>query len=236
MDDFVVPAGERWRVRTLRFAGTQRQNAGTESTAFAFVSAVARAYSVDPRVDGGASVIGGDFSTNRLLASSAFANAYRISRSSTNPLDRSNPIFNVDVDAGFLPELGAGQYWIEYGAAGDPTRTSVASTFPVTPLPAVLNGSQWFSGAYQVAANQLLEAPFQLIGVKACGPADIAGPGPSVGLDGELTADDIIQFIAWFTSGDTRADIAGPGPSEGPDGELTADDVILFISRFTTGC
>ncbi len=66
--------------------------------------------------------------------------------------------------------------------------------------------------------------------------SDIAGPGPSVGPDGELTADDIILFISWFTSGNTQADIASPGPTAGADGEFTADDVILFISRFTNGC
>jgi hypothetical protein len=57
-----------------------------------------------------------------------------------------------------------------------------------------------------------------------------------VGSDGELTADDIIFFVSWFTNGDTRADIAGAGPTAGADGELTADDIILFISRFTAGC
>jgi hypothetical protein len=73
-------------------------------------------------------------------------------------------------------------------------------------------------------------------GVCTCGPSDIAGPGPTVGPDGELTADDIILFISWFTASDTRADVASPGPVAGPDGELTADDVILFINRFTAGC
>jgi hypothetical protein len=72
--------------------------------------------------------------------------------------------------------------------------------------------------------------------VTPCGQADIAGPGPSVGFDGELTADDIILFINWFTSGDSRADVAGPGPSVGSDGEFTADDIILFINWFTFGC
>jgi hypothetical protein len=69
-----------------------------------------------------------------------------------------------------------------------------------------------------------------------CGPSDIASPGPTPGADGELTADDVIQFISWFTASDANADIAGPGPTPGPDGEFTADDVILFIGRFTTGC
>jgi hypothetical protein len=71
---------------------------------------------------------------------------------------------------------------------------------------------------------------------RGCTASDVAGPGPSVGPDNELTADDIILFIGWFTGGDLRADVAGPGPSAGSDGELTADDIILFINRFTTGC
>jgi hypothetical protein len=67
--------------------------------------------------------------------------------------------------------------------------------------------------------------------------SDIAGPGPTAGADGELTADDIILFINAFTANNlTIADIAGPGPSVGADGELTADDIILFITRFTAGC
>jgi hypothetical protein len=70
----------------------------------------------------------------------------------------------------------------------------------------------------------------------ACNPADIAGPGPTVNADGELTADDVILFISWFTASDARADIASPGPTAGADGEFTADDIILFISRFTAGC
>jgi hypothetical protein len=69
-----------------------------------------------------------------------------------------------------------------------------------------------------------------------CGAADIASPGPVVGADGELTADDVLQFISWFTAGDARADIAVPGPAAGSDGEFTADDILLFIGRFTAGC
>jgi uncharacterized repeat protein (TIGR01451 family) len=83
--------------------------------------------------------------------------------------------------------------------------------------------------------------PAVVVGPTPCGPSDIAGPGPSAGADGELTADDIIFFISNFTSNNlVVADIAGPGPTPGADGELTADDIILFINRFTqfttSGC
>jgi hypothetical protein len=85
------------------------------------------------------------------------------------------------------------------------------------------------------AGTSTYTANSSLVRVRAC-PPDVAGPGPTVGRDGELTADDIIQFINWFTSGDGRADVAGPGPSRGSDGEFTADDIIQFVSDFTQGC
>jgi 3',5'-cyclic AMP phosphodiesterase CpdA len=71
-----------------------------------------------------------------------------------------------------------------------------------------------------------------------CGPSDVAGPGLSVGFDGELTADDIMVFISWFASNDPRADVAGQGKVTQPDGEFTADDILVFVTRFinSAGC
>lgn len=70
----------------------------------------------------------------------------------------------------------------------------------------------------------------------ACGESDIAGPGQSVGFDGELTADDIIVYLNGFFAGDPVADVAGPGQSTELDGDLTADDIIVFLNRFFAGC
>jgi hypothetical protein len=70
----------------------------------------------------------------------------------------------------------------------------------------------------------------------SCGLGDVAGPGQVPQPDNELTADDIIVFISWFTGRDPRADIAGGGLFGGGDGEFTADDVVLFVQRFTRGC
>jgi hypothetical protein len=75
-----------------------------------------------------------------------------------------------------------------------------------------------------------------LFGPVACTPSDVAGPGQTVGADGQLTADDIIVFVGWFFAADARADIAGSGQSVGADGQFTADDLILFINRFFAGC
>jgi hypothetical protein len=107
--------------------------------------------------------------------------------------------------------------------------------FPVT-NPALLGRSVPFTILLQHMGWDLRVDLDSVRTIPRCSTADIAGPGPTSGFDGELTADDIIQFVSWFTSGDTRADIAGPGPVDGPDAELTADDLILFINRFSAGC
>jgi GH15 family glucan-1,4-alpha-glucosidase len=66
--------------------------------------------------------------------------------------------------------------------------------------------------------------------------ADVAGPGQSIGGDGQFTADDIIVFINWFFANDARADIAGAGQTPVADGQFTADDIIVFINLFFAGC
>jgi len=72
--------------------------------------------------------------------------------------------------------------------------------------------------------------------VVACGASDIAGPGQSLGFDGELTADDIIVYLNAFFAGDPIADVAGPGQDPNADMEFTADDIIVFLNRFFAGC
>lgn len=69
-----------------------------------------------------------------------------------------------------------------------------------------------------------------------CGRADVAGGTLGWGADGELTAEDIVEFVAWFSAGDRRADIAGPGGMRERDGELTADDLVAFCAAFVEGC
>jgi hypothetical protein len=65
---------------------------------------------------------------------------------------------------------------------------------------------------------------------------DVASPGPRVGADGQVTADDVQVFVNWFVNGDPRADLAGAGQTNPalarPDGALTSDDLIVFIAAF----
>jgi hypothetical protein len=65
--------------------------------------------------------------------------------------------------------------------------------------------------------------------------ADAAGPGQSLGADGQYTADDIIVYLNWFFASDPRADVSGPGQSPRVDQQLTADDIIVFLNAFFAG-
>lgn len=69
-----------------------------------------------------------------------------------------------------------------------------------------------------------------------CSLSDVAGPNQLMVADGELTADDIVVFLAWFFADDTRADVSGPNQSVGADGQFSADDIIIFLNRYFTGC
>jgi hypothetical protein len=112
--------------------------------------------------------------------------------------------------------------------------TAVTSALVLTDLDATAT----YACLLTNSCGSTLSLPATITVIARCGTSDIAGAGPVVAScgDGELTADDIIQFISWFAAGDARADVAGPGPVAGPDAEFTADDVILFLNAFTLGC
>ena len=92
-------------------------------------------------------------------------------------------------------------------------------------------------GAVTVAGQlPLANGAARRIRVDLRSPADVAGPGQTIGGDRQLTADDIIVYLNWFFAADGRADVAGPGQSVGPDGQFTADDIIVFLNGFFAGC
>ncbi|MGH7132467.1 MAG: PQQ-dependent sugar dehydrogenase [Phycisphaerales bacterium] len=70
-----------------------------------------------------------------------------------------------------------------------------------------------------------------------CGLADVASLGGAASPDGQLTADDIVAFLAAFFAGNTSiADVATLGGNPGADGQLTADDIVVFLAAFFAGC
>ena len=126
--------------------------------------------------------------------------------------------------------------WSRNGTPIDPQANASAATATLT-IPSVQVGD---SGSYSCtitnACGSATSNAATLAVTQCCGRSDVAGPGQSVGPDGELTADDIIVFLNWFFAGDSRADVAGPGQSTIPDGEFTADDIIVFLNAFFAGC
>ena len=82
--------------------------------------------------------------------------------------------------------------------------------------------------------------------IPGCNLADITGVGgPPEPVDQQLTVDDLVAFVNYFsdqtgcpgTAPCNPADIVGVGgyPSP-PDGELTVDDLVEFVNFFSTGC
>ena len=114
--------------------------------------------------------------------------------------------------------------------------TTAASTLLDTSAPANTSVYYWVEASQSGRAALAWAGSTLGLALRDCGGSDISGPGLSIGPDGELTADDVIVFINWFTQGDARADVASPGPMAGGDAEFTADDVILFVNRFSAGC
>ncbi|MGH7133670.1 MAG: GC-type dockerin domain-anchored protein, partial [Phycisphaerales bacterium] len=58
-----------------------------------------------------------------------------------------------------------------------------------------------------------------------------------LGPDGQLTADDIVAFLAqFFAGGLSVADVASLGGVPSADGQLTPDDIVVFLAAFFAGC
>ena len=70
-----------------------------------------------------------------------------------------------------------------------------------------------------------------------CNAADVAVLGGSAGFDGQLTADDVVLYLASFFANDlTIADLVGLGGNPPPDGQLTPDDLVYFLDQFFSPC
>jgi hypothetical protein len=70
-----------------------------------------------------------------------------------------------------------------------------------------------------------------------CSRADIAQLGGQALPDGQLSADDLVRFLAAFFANEAAiADLATVGGNPTADGSITADDLISFLNAFFLGC
>lgn len=143
-----------------------------------------------------------------------------------------------------------GSFGYSIGSLVGSTDLSNLQFSPITWTPSMVpRGGQTtltlpFTGTWTVNAgmgddNPTFTMQTTLVGrrVIRCSRADIASLGGTGLPDGQLTADDIILFLASFF-GDVRvlSDYASLGGTPEPDGLLTADDVIVYLSTFFGGC
>ncbi|MBS1705792.1 MAG: PEP-CTERM sorting domain-containing protein [Armatimonadetes bacterium] len=166
IEDFEIASGQQWKLDqfvSYAFRSTSSSAVPPPST---FNSAYVAIYTSDP-IAGSAPVFG-DFVTNR-YQSSGWTGAYRVS--SSNLTDYFRPIMEVRADLSFVPTLGSGKYWIEYGLK---TTSATSAVYAVGVSP-VLNGNAY---QRQVSNNQLfawapVETAFELHGSAVPEPSSI---------------------------------------------------------------
>lgn len=106
-DDFSV-GGAGWRITNLRFFTYQ-----TGSTTTSTINQLRVAIWSGRPGDGGSTIVFGDTTTNR-LTSTGWTNSYRVL--DTQLQNTQRPIMFADAAVDF--ELGAGNYWLDWGVAG----------------------------------------------------------------------------------------------------------------------
>ena len=125
----------------------------------------------------------------------------------------------VDLNT-YLPSLGA-----------DLTGWQLIAVRGFSADSSVIVGEGTLNGAYRA---------FLVRGLRWCNchnPADVAALGGAPGCDGQVTADDIVYYLAQFFAANLAvADIVGLGGAGGPDGQITPDDLVAFLAAFFAGC
>jgi hypothetical protein len=138
-DDFEVPVGETWQIQTITFFSYQSSAPINPSP---FTTFYVQIWEGGPPDVG--TLVWGDLATNR-MTSSVFANVYRTLESTPHATNRA--IFACTCAVPVV--LGAGQYWIEWQAAG-----SASYSGPWAPPIVIWNEAttgdalQFYSGAW----------------------------------------------------------------------------------------
>ena len=99
------------------------------------------------------------------------------------------------------------------------------------------DGRLYFTGEIVGGATGGVASSGMMVLRVFCGIADVGTLGGTAGRDNQLTADDIVVYLAAFFSGNLAvADLASLGGAGGPDGQLTPDDLVIFLGAFFAGC
>lgn len=137
VESFVVPTGASWRLDKFTSFAFRTTTSATFPPVSSFSDVRVAVYAHDP-ITGTATPEYGDFATNRYVGS-AWTGAYRVSPSLLT--DKTRPIMAVDADLSFVPTLGPGQYWVEFGLQTT-SATSPVYAVGVSPVPTTGNAFQ----------------------------------------------------------------------------------------------
>ncbi len=211
-DDFVVPAGQTWNVTGFEFFAYL-----TNATAPSYTTVTIEIWNGAPG-SGGASVIAGNTTTNRLAPPATFTNTYR-------PLDTSlGDCFRrvQRLQCNLAATLPAGTYWITFG--GGPSGFMPPVTLLGQPGKPGGNGMQ-FNAAWApiLDAGVGQDLPFLVIGSVG------GGCYPDCDGNGTLNVNDYICFQTKFALGDPYADCDN-------NGVRNVNDYICFQTKFALGC
>jgi hypothetical protein len=169
-DDFSVPPSKIWSLSTLKWYAYQ--NDAPAGPLSSITDVRVQIWSLRPD-QGGAVVLYGDTTTNRLINSS-FTNTYRVRNTALTNNQRA--IFELLIDLSWIPPLVPGTYWIDITSVGD---ISLLGPFaiPTVPWLASDNSVQFLttSGAWLPTTTGVggapCDFPFQLQGTAINSPS-----------------------------------------------------------------
>lgn len=175
-DDFIVD-GPGWQLSSMRWYAYQTGSTTTSTITGAFVAI----YDASPAAGG--TLIAGDFTTNRLQASS-WTGVYRVT--ATTLTNNTRPIMENIIDMSWAPLLAAGDYWVAVGLTGSLASGPWAN--PVVPADQQTDNAVQHStdansnpvwlpidGNGTAAGTPPQDMPFKLDGVRVPEPASLAG-------------------------------------------------------------
>jgi hypothetical protein len=231
-DDWTVPPGAGWTVTGFVFFGYQTFGTSTSAT---ISSVTIRIWNGCPGT-GGASVIWGDTTTNRLV-DAQFAGVFRVAQAGSDcSLDR--PVYGLTC---VIPPqvLASGTYWVDWQAAGNGQLPSGPWAVPVT-----ITGQAAAAGANALGTNSTISGWVPLTDLASQAVQDLAfqvsgTPVQScyANCDGStsvpfLNISDFACFLNLFSSGASYANC--DGSTQVP--VLNVFDFACFLNLFTAGC
>jgi hypothetical protein len=179
-DDFTIIPGHTWTLNSFSFYTYQTQS--VNNTTSTITSARVAIFNAAP-TNTTQGLISGSLASNGNILSNAWSGVYRVSTDLTNT---QRAVMKVTVDLGGVV-LGAGTYWIAWGAAG--TVNSGPWGVPLSPVKPGSNALRWSSqnSAWEPVIDAGNSSPVDFA-FEIEGSAVVPEPASMLALGGALAA------------------------------------------------